>query len=204
MLRTDSSRSRSGRRASQRGYTLVEIMMASTLGAVLMAGVLATFLMMGRSGYNAANYSMMESESRRALETFSEEARMANNITWASSSSILLRVVYSGGTYDVRYVWDSSANGTTAGCFYREQVTSPSGSGQSAAGTKLILVRNVTEFAFRRYKVVNGVDYSAANDLETKQIQITLRSTRTGITTVATTNAVLSARVVLRNKAVST
>ena len=67
-----------------------------------------------------------------------------------------------------------------------------------------MLVRNVTEFAFRRYKVVNGVDFSAANDLETKQIQITLRSVRTGATTVAATNAVLSARVVLRNKSVST
>jgi hypothetical protein len=65
-------------------------------------------------------------------------------------------------------------------------------------------VRNVSEFAFRRYKVINGVDYTANNDLETKQIQITLRAIRTGVTTVDTTNAVLSARVVLRNKAVTT
>jgi hypothetical protein len=42
------------------------------------------------------------------------------------------------------------------------------------------------------------------NDLETKQIQLTLRTVRTGVTTVNATNAVLSARVVLRNKQVST
>ena len=65
-------------------------------------------------------------------------------------------------------------------------------------------MRKVSEFAFRRYKVVNGANFAAANDLETKQIQITLRSVRTGATTVAATNAVLSARVVLRNKLVTT
>ena len=74
------------------------------------------------------------------------------------------------------------------------------------AGTsaRRILVRDVTDFAFRRYKVVNGVDYTAANDLETKQLQITLRAVRSRSTTVDATNAVLSARVVLRNKVVST
>lgn len=204
MSPTNPPASRPRRAARRGGYTLVEIMIASTLSAALMAGVLATFLMMGRSGYNAANYSIMEAESRRALETFSEEARMADNITWTSSSQVKFRVVLASGTYEVKYVYDSSTSGDTAQCFYREQVTSPSGSGQPAVGTKLILVRKVTDFAFRRYKVVNGVDYSAANDLETKQIQITLRSTRTGQTTVAATNAVLSARVVLRNKSVST
>jgi len=40
----------------------------------ILTGVLSAFLMMGRSGYNAANYSMMEAEARRALESFSEES----------------------------------------------------------------------------------------------------------------------------------
>jgi hypothetical protein len=140
----------------------------------------------------------MEAESRRALEMFSSEARMSNNITWNSSNSVTLRVVTSGTSQFVTYTYDSSTSGATAQCFYRKLGTSTSTS------TPLILVRNVTEFAFRRYKVINGVDYTANNDLETKQIQITLRSVRTGTTTVAATNAVLSARVVLRNKAVTT
>lgn len=181
-----------------RGFTLVEVMIAASLSAILLAGISATFLMMGRSGYNAANYSMMEAESRRALETFSEEARMSSDITWNSSSSITLKVVQDSGTYYVTYTYDSATSGATARSFYRKLGNAAS------TETPLVLVRNVTDFSFRRYKVVNGVDYTAANDLETKQIQITLRSTRTGVTTVAATNAVLSARVVLRNKVVST
>jgi Tfp pilus assembly protein PilV len=185
------------RRSRATGFTLVEMMVAAGLAGFILVGVLGTFLMIGRDGYNAANYSMMESEARRALETFCEEARMASNITWNSSNSVTFRVAGSS-SYLVTYVYDSSTSGPTAQCFYRL----PGGAASTAS--KLILVRNVREFSFRRYKVINGVDYTASNDLETKQIQITLRSVRTGITTVATTNAVLSARVVLRNKVVTT
>jgi len=196
MLPTDPSLPSLRRRA--RGFTLVELLVAAGLSGFILAGILTTFAMLGRSGYNAANYSMMEAEARRALETFSEEARLASNITWTSANSITLTVVNATSTYLVTYAYDTSTSGATSRCFYR--LPGPANS----TATPLILVRNVTDFAFRRYKVINGVDYTAANDLETKQIQITLRSVRTGATTVAATNAVLSARVVLRNKVVST
>src|SRR3954470_17436238 len=89
------------------GFTLVEIMIGSTISVFILAGVMAAFLMLGRSGYNAASYSMMESEARRALEMFSEEARMASNITWNGSDSVTLRVVTSSGTQLVTYAYDS-------------------------------------------------------------------------------------------------
>lgn len=190
------------RAARRRGFTLVEVLISSTIAAGILAAILSTFLMLGRSGYNAANYSMMESEARRALEMFSQEARMANNIEWVDANTITLRVVNSGSsTTQVTYAYDpdTTPGNRTARCFYRVV-----GNTSTAPDQRLILVRNVSEFAFRRYKIVNGVDYTATNDTETKQIQITLRSIRTGATTVDATNAVLSARVVLRNKPVST
>jgi prepilin-type N-terminal cleavage/methylation domain-containing protein len=198
MSRIDRLRPARRPRPSRRGFTLVEVMISATLGTIILAAVLSAFLMLGRSGYNAANYSIMEAEARRALEQFSSDARMANNLVWNSSTSVTLRVVTGGSSQLVTYAYDSSSSGETAGCFYRKLGNA------SSTATPLILVRNITEFAFRRYKVVNGVDFAAINDLETKQLQITLRSVRTGITTVDVTNAVLSARVVLRNKAVST
>lgn len=182
---------------SARGFTLVEVMVSALLSGMILAGVLSAFLMLGRSGYNAASYSIMEAESRRALEIFSQEARAAQNIVWSSTNSVTLTVVSSSGNYQVAYTYDPSTSGNSSKCFYRVLLSDPT-------RTKQILVRNVSDFAFRRYKVINGVDYVAYNDIETKQLQITLRSVRTGSTTVNATNAVLSARVVLRNKQVST
>jgi hypothetical protein len=192
------SSNRPGGRARVGGFTMVEVLIGSTLSVVILAGVMTSFLMLGRSGYNAASYSIMEAEARRALETFSQDARMSVNLTWHSSSSVTLRVTSSGATQNVTYVYDSSTSGPTAQSFYR-YIGTP-----ASPGTARILVRDVTDFAFRRYKVVNGVDFTANNDLETKQIQITLRSVRARTTVVSATNAVLSARIVLRNKPVST
>jgi Tfp pilus assembly protein PilW len=186
------------RLVSLRGFSLVELIVASGISSFVMVGVLSSFVLIGQNSYNAANYSIMETEARRALEMFTQEARMADNITWNNAYSVTLSVVEASGSTLVTYAYDSGTTGTTAQCFYRKTGDSTS------TATPLVLLRNVSEFAFRRYKVINGADYTASNDLETKQLQIALRTVRTGVTTVKATNAVLSARVVLRNKPVST
>lgn len=186
-------------RTARRGFSLVELVVATGMSGVLMTGILSSFVLLGQNSYNAANYSIMEAESRRALETFTEEARMAADVTWVDEHTVTLSVLDVSGSTLVTYAYDPSTTGSpTAGTFYRKLGSA------GASGPTRILVRDVTEFAFRRYKVINGSDFSATNDLETKQLQITLRTVRSGVTTVNATNAVLSARVVLRNKHVST
>lgn len=185
------------KRGSIRGYTLTEILVSTGISSFILVAILQTFLMMGRSSYNSANYCIMESESRRAMETFSQEIRMAGDITWNSSTSITLTVPGSS-TYTVTYAYDSGTSGRTAQSFYRVL------GGPSSTATRRILVRNVTSLAFQRYKLVTtAVSNIASNDLETKQIQLTLQTTMKGQTTAAITNAVLSARYILRNKSVS-
>jgi hypothetical protein len=72
---------------------------------------------------------------------------------------------------------------------------------------RLVLIRNVAgDFAFQRFKLEQpGVaENIAASDLETKQLQITLRSTRARANAaVAANQSALSARYILRNKRVS-
>jgi Tfp pilus assembly protein PilW len=183
---------------SRRGFSLVELIVASGISGFVIVGVLSSFVLIGQNSYNAANYSIMETEARRALEMFTQEARMADNITWNNANSVTLSVVEASDSTLVTYGYDSGTTGSTARCFYRKT------GDHASTATPLVLVRNVSEFAFRRYKIVNGADFTANNDIETKQLQITLRTVRTGVTTVKATNAVLSARVVLRNKLVST
>jgi Tfp pilus assembly protein PilW len=176
-----------------RGFTMVEVMIASTLATFVLAGVLSAFLMIGRSGFSAGNYSEMEAQARRGLDQFSGEAREASDIRWNSAQSVTLTVPTSGGSTTVTYGYD-------AGTFFRQA---------GAAGStspKVPLIRGVSsDFAFRRYRLdaAGSSDMEAANDLETKLLQVTLRARRTGATTVAANQRVYSSRLPLRNKRVT-
>src|SRR5687767_4404480 len=142
MSRIEPRRCAEDRRHSRRGFTLVELMAASGLSTIILMGLLSSFVLIGKNSYNAANYSMMEAESRRALEMFTQEARMAQNLTWNNAYSVTLSVVTATSTPEsVTYAYDSGTTGVTAKCFYRKTGTATS------TATPLILVRNVSDFA---------------------------------------------------------
>ena len=180
-------------RPSHTGFTLVEVMIGATLGSIVLAGVMSTFLMLSRSGVSAVNYTTMDTQTRRALEEFSQDVRMANNVAWNSSSSITLRVpenyVSTGNL--VTYTWDNTSESSTYRCFYRV----PGGS--TATTPKTIFVRNVTNFTYYRFNRLNEPTTSNAS---TKRIQIAMTVTSTATTVVTTTAQVVSASYILRNK----
>ncbi len=183
------------------GFTMAELMVAASLATMVLAGVMSAFLFIGRTSYSAGNYSEMEAQTRLGLDVFANDARMAGGIQWNSNQSITLSLPTAGNASTlVTYAYDSSANGPTARCFYRQVGNTVS------TLPRRVLVRNVTSgFSFQRFKLAqNGnTDGVAANDLETKLIQLNLRATRSGVTTVAAYQTTLSARYVLRNKRVS-
>ena len=71
-----------------RAFTLVEVLIAASLGSIVLAGVLSSYLMLIRSGVRVANYSTMETETRRAFEQLGIDARMANNFTSNFTSGV--------------------------------------------------------------------------------------------------------------------
>lgn len=183
------------RRRRQGGFTLVEIMIGSTIGSMVLAGVLTTFLMLGRSGANAAAYSVMEAQSRRALEELSQDLRMASDVTWNSTSSITLLVPDNYTSADatqnnrVTYAWDS-----TTKYFYRRPGTSTS----TSEATNLI--KNVSSFSYSRFDRVDNVSTS---NVTTKRIQLSMVVRTANVTVVGATNNILSASFILRNKPVN-
>jgi prepilin-type N-terminal cleavage/methylation domain-containing protein len=175
----------------RRGFTLVEVMVASTLASFVLAGVLSTFLFLGRSGANLRNYSDMESQARKALEMFAEDVRQASAITWTSSSNITLAV----NSVAIAYTYNSSA-----GTFTRATPT---------VSQTLITGISSGTFSFKAYNVagtemplVTAANLTAAGS-STKQLQISLEATRNTVTVSSATNLVLSARYILRNKIVT-
>lgn len=185
IITTTPARDRRGRR---RGFTLVEVMVGSTLGAFVLGGVLSTYLMLGRSGALAYAYNGMSIDARRALEEFAQDARMANAVTWNGSDSITLTVPdnYAASSNQVTYA-HSSASGT----FFRR----PGDATSTAAAT--ILARNVTSTTFHRYDRLDAV---ATNDAGTKRLELALRLRTGGNGSSAATENALSASFILRNK----
>jgi Tfp pilus assembly protein PilW len=186
----------SANRLHTRGFTLAEVMMATALGVFILAGVMSSFLFIGHSGFGAESYNDMENQSHRGLELFAEDARAASNIQWNSGQSITFTLpTQNNATTTVTYAYDSDNTSPTYQCFYRLSATAP----------LQVLVHNVTaDFAFARYKLdPSGAASAASNDLETKQIQVTLRAQRTGSTVVTASNSAVSACYILRNKRVS-
>jgi Tfp pilus assembly protein PilW len=175
-------------RARQGGFTLVEVVISSTLAAFVLLAILTAFLFIGRSAANLRNYIDMETEARKALELFAQDTRQASAVSWGSASSVTLLV--NDGTVTYAY-----ANGTLT---------------RTGGGTSARLITGITTFSFLAYTISGAAitDFStnvarSSANFRTKQIQISLAAARTTQTVTTATNMVLSARYVLRNKFVT-
>jgi len=178
------------------GFTLTEVMVAAGLSTFILAGVLSAFLMLGRSSYAASGYSELEAQSRQALALFGDEARQALDVQWNSAQSITLTLpTATNATTLATYAYDSATR-----TFYRRE-----GAADSSSPRRILLCNVAADFTFRRYKLEQSTttDNTATSDLETKQIELSLRASRTGAITVASNQSALSARYILRNKRVS-
>lgn len=187
-------------KANRAGFTLAEVLIASTLSAFVLAAVMSSFVFLGRTGFRTSSLSELDAEVRRGLETFAEETRLARDLRWNSAQSVTLLLPSGTSAATVTYGYDADTGSATYRAFYRVV-----GDAASTAPRRA-LIRNVAaDFTFKRYKLetATGASNVAANDTETKQLQIVLRAQRTSGTSVATDQAITSTRYILRNKRVS-
>ena len=206
-------------RRDRRAFTLVEVMIGASLSSVLMAGILSTFLLMGRTSANIVNYTDIEAKARAGLEQFSREARIAYGVPSYSDTSVTLNIPDTSmsptgtgtGAYTVTYTFDGTAKTLTR---TGPPLTNPTG---TVATTTLIngvgLIPGTSAF-LNYYRYVKPTSYSnvgegyftgftantAASAREIKQIEVSFVLQRKDQTVAAATNKVLSARFILRNK----
>ena len=179
------------RRSPLCGFSLVEILVASSLATMVMAGVMTAFLFIGRTSVSLRNYADLETQARNAMETFAQDVRMSSGVAWTSASSLTLSIQQGNTTIPATYTYDP-----TARTFSRTIGT-----------TTDILITNIRSFAFNAYSIdTTSISLAAPNastNTATKQIQISLETERFNRTLALHTNKVISARFVLRNKRVT-
>lgn len=185
----------SGSRSLRPGFTLVEVLIATSLSAFVMAGVLTSALMITRSGYLLNNYIDMENQARTALETIAVDARVTESVSWArtNNTSPLTGIsLVDPDDVTVTYTYDATAGTLT----------------RTNGGDVRVLISGIQSLTFSAYKYAepaielvdpNSETLSDLNNV-TKMIQISLSSIRTRTSLADATNNVVSARYLLRNK----
>lgn len=179
------------RRRQRRGFTMVELIVATGISSIVLIAVLTAFLFVMRSAANIQNYSEMETQARRSLEQFAEDTRQASSVSWGlNATSVVLTV----NTIPITYTYNSATGNFT----------------RTIGGASSTLLSGITTFSFKAYTIttVAITDFTTAAkcttaNTNTKQIQISLSARRTRATLAGTTNTVLSARFILRNKVIT-
>jgi prepilin-type N-terminal cleavage/methylation domain-containing protein len=180
-------------RRRRHGFTLTEVIVATAVSALVLAGVCATFIAAARGGMRIGSYNRMLQESRTALDLVARDIRTASDISWASGEKPenefrltrphqpTVRYRLSGGQLLV----------------------------QEGTAAERVLVRNVVEGKVRYYRI-DGSEIipdpsrtPSVNPLEVKLVRVELLARAQVATTADTSNYLISASFILRNKKVT-
>lgn len=163
-------------------FTLVELMAAVSISAIVFAGIFSAYLFVGRNLTRLVNLQRQEVESRRTLQRFTQDLSAAIQLATATSSQVSLTKPLGSGTTAVSYTY-SSANGT----FTRTD----------SAGTQTLL-SGVTGLTLSYFTEAGS---SVTDTQSVKSVEL-LVSTATGNANSGTlaSYTTVSPRVVLRNK----
>lgn len=188
---------------SKKGFSLAEIMVATTISAFILTSAYATIMSLAKGSESMINFSEMNGQTRVALELFGRDMRMASDVETASEQVVKVqKKVYIPSSNaniacDITYEFVPSAETFTRTIVRRD------------TGTTIedrILLYDVDALKFTYYSLINPTDPwvspAAHNPLEVKHVQIEAKLQR-NVLNLKNTNYIISARFMMRNKDVS-
>jgi Tfp pilus assembly protein PilW len=175
------------------GMALAELMIGMALSSLLLLAIMASALFIARTRFAISNYQMMDNDVRRTFDRLALDMRIAFAISTTGSS---VTVTYAAEEYasyggQVTYGYDAGSAGTTAKCLYKMP------GGVSFNNPRTILARGVQAFTISRF---DPTDLATSSDASTKKIRQTLSLARAVATEANTTQTIVSAMFVIRNK----
>ncbi|HLS27913.1 MAG TPA: prepilin-type N-terminal cleavage/methylation domain-containing protein [Opitutales bacterium] len=168
------------------GFTLVEIMVSSALSMMLLAGILAAFFHLTKTGIAMGNYHDLERDSRMALQFFARDVHQADEAHWPNSQTLRLSV----DGDDILYLYDSNAR-----TFVRRAAGQPD----------MVLASGIRNLNFRSFDISQNELPLTSNPSNagplTKMIQVSIElERRAGMS--SNRASVISSRYMMRNKKV--
>lgn len=195
-MTTSSSKLRARR---IRAFTLLEVLIATTIGSIVLAGVLATVLMLVRSGVRVSNYSAMETQTRRAFEQLGIDARMANKIVSRFDGGAITSFTLTIPSHDLGSQREVTYGYDTSDPTNKKFFMVPGGSPTTTTG-RLNLVTDVTNLTFLRYDTASTlVPVSTVSDDTVKHIQVSISVSRSATGVAAATQVIRSSAFTMRN-----
>ena len=180
------------------GVTLIEMIFAVGIGAMVCAATIYLLMFSLRSYQAVTNFQNLNSKGRQAMDTLSTDIRQANgcstNATFTSSSMTLLGVnPVTSASYTILYNYDSSKQTLTR--TYTENANAQVAS----------LLTNATYFAFSYYqRNPTNASFDVFPNMGTaatcKVIQVDWNCSRSILGTAVDTQSGESARIVIRKE----
>jgi len=94
---------RGGSRGSSRGMSLVEMMVATGVGSLVVLSIMTVFVTSNRAFVGMGNYVVMEQASRNALDQMTGEIRRSKNLISFSTNQLVFNYL---GTTNLTYSYD--------------------------------------------------------------------------------------------------
>ncbi len=174
----------------QRGWTLLEMMIASGAASIVLLALFTSYSMTTRGFVSTGNYFDMEQSARQTLEFLGRDARQATGLTAFASTDISMGIPT-----------NFNANGTISGAktvrYYQGTGADSNKLFRVDCGATSIVAYDVSSVQFIEYDrnlVSSGISPS---DCKLLQVNVTLRKYTINN---PNTEQILSARVVMRNK----
>lgn len=181
------------RRPSKPGFTLVEVLVATGIGTVLVGVIVVLAIFTSRSFFMMANYVDLDAQSRYAVDVLSRKIRNSSlllNYNTNTPEFFALTNTTSGEGYGIGYYTNNSTL----------MLTNISG----GTTTVQMLLTNCDVWTFTIYNRVpntTNLTFFATNDKNScKVINMSWKCSRTMLGTKFTTESVQTAQIALRNK----
>lgn len=165
-------------------------MVSLSVSAIVLGGVLAAYVFLGRNLARMVNVQHQQMQGRRTLEFFKKDLSQASSLSTATTSQITLSKPVSSGTATISYTYSSGA-----GTLVRTE-TLP-----SSSATTLTILRGLTSFTFNFYNGGGTAVTSSPQSVKTVEFSFVSTAGTSNNSTLTTFNSV-SPRIVLRNKPV--